>query len=77
MEQKWTLIKIHELCKDDTKVIEFIKTRELIKTFVKCEKCQSVMEMKSFSNGWFWRCQKTTLVNCRKVKCDFKISIKA
>ena len=51
MEQKWNLIKIHELCKDDTKVIEFIKTSELIKTFVKCEKCQSVMEMKPFVKG--------------------------
>ena len=47
------LIKIHELCKDDTKVIEFIKTRELIETFVKCEKYQSVMEMKSLAKECF------------------------
>ena len=77
MEQKWNFIKIHELCKDDTKVIEFIKTRELIKKFVKCEKYQSVMEMKYLAKGWFWRCQKKRLVNCRKVKYDFTISIKA
>jgi len=51
MEQKLNLIKIHELCKDDTKVIEFIITGELIKTFAKCEKCQSVMEMKSLAKG--------------------------
>lgn len=74
MKMKLNYCKIHELAKDEAKLISFLQEKNLIPKNQTC-KCGKEMQLRKLEEGYFWRCWGTSVVNFRKVKCNEKITL--
>lgn len=76
LPKNWSLIKIHEFCKNENLLFKFLQDRLLLKKERRCPNCGNFMKLED-RNG---RCRLTipTSLNRSKRKkvCDVKISLK-
>src|SRR3982751_5603370 len=69
----WTLIKLHDFCKDEEILIQFLFQKHLLKSDHRCPTCHDVMKL----SGDRFICRKTSTIPKKgKSKCNSQVSIR-
>jgi hypothetical protein len=68
----WTLIKIHDFCKDEAAVLRYFVANGMIPREKECPSCYSPMKLADNR----WRCYSTVKTKKGKIRCNTTISVR-